>query len=415
MSFRFIIILVLTLLVKSSAAQQKLSKKEFNIFIDSVIHYHIYQKNIPGAVLLIKKGNKTILHKAYGFAQLKDKEDKPLKAPIRMTKNHLFDIASLTKVIGTTTSIMYLADKGLISVEDKVGKYIPAFKMADKENITIRHLLTHTSGLYAWYPMYYKSSSKYDTYLLISKLPLQDSIGKLRKYSDLGFTILGQIIETVTNRILDKFEQEYIFKPLRMQHTCYNPLSKNNKFKIASTSFGNPFEKRMVYDSTLHMRPKEIDPATWNRWRKYTLTGEVNDGNSWYASGGVSGAAGLFSTAADIQKLVDMLLKKGGVSGKQFISGKTIEQFLTKDKFLNGLGWMMDTTNSFIKDGPPGSFGHTGFTGTSIAVIPQNKLSIILLTNRQQTGLSETGNYPDLGNLRKEIVKLAMNYLIETK
>ena len=171
----------------------------------------------------------------------------------------------------------------------------------------------------------------------------------------------------------------------------------------------------MVYDSTLHMRPKEIDPATWNRWRKYTLTGEVNDGNSWYASGGVSGAAGLFSTAADIQKLVDMLLKKGSLSGKQFISGKTIEQFLTKDKFLNGLGWMMDTTNSFIKDGPPGSFGHTGFTGTSIAVIPQNKLSIILLTNRQQTGLSETGNYPDLGNLRKEIVKLAMNYLIETK
>lgn len=415
MSFRIIILLGLTILVKSSAAQQKLSKKEFNISVDSVIQYNIAQKNIPGAVLLIKKGNKTILHTAYGFAQLKDKDDNSLKEPIRMSKNHMFDIASLTKVIGTTTAIMYLADKGLISVDDEVSKYISAFNFPEKKNITIRHLLTHTSGLYAWYPMYYKSSNKIDTYLLISKLPLQDSIGKLRKYSDLGFTILGQIIETVTGHDLDKFEQEYIFKPLKMRHTCYNPMSQKNKFKIASTSYGNPYEKRMVYDTALHMRPNEIDPATWNGWRKHTLTGEVNDGNSWYANDGVSGAAGLFSTAEDIQKLVDMLLNKGSLNGKQYISGKTIEQFLTKDKFLNGLGWMMDTTNSFIKDGPPGSFGHTGFTGTSIAVIPRHNLSIILLTNRQQTGLSESGNYPDLSNLRKAIFKLATNYLNKTK
>jgi len=415
MSFWCIILLALSFIVKPISAQQKQNNKKINACIDSIIHSNIAQKNIPGAVILIKKGNKSILHKSYGFAQLNDKYGNPLNNPIRMTKKHRFDIASLTKVIGTTTSIMYLMDKGLISIEDKVSKYIPSFKSVDKENISIRHLLTHTSGLYAWYPMYYKSSTKNDTYHFISTLPLQDSIGKRRMYSDLGFTILGQIIEKVSSRTLDKFGQEYIFKPLKMLKTCYNPVSEKSKIKIAATSFGNPYEKRMVYDTSLHMRPEEIDPASWNGWRRYTLTGEVNDGNTWYANGGVSGAAGLFSTAADIHKIVDLLQNGGTWKGKQFISTKTIGLFLTKDEFQNGLGWMMDTTNSFIKDAPTGSFGHTGFTGTSISVIPKHNISVIILTNRQQAGLSTQGNYPDLSSMRKGLFKTVMDYLIYTK
>ena len=179
--------------------------------------------------------------------------------------------------------------------------------------------------------------------------------------------------------------KENIFLPLDMKSTTYNPISAGFK-KFAATSHGNPYEKRMVYDSTLGFRFKEINPEQWSGWRNYTLKGEVNDGNAWYANGGISGAAGLFSTVDDLQKLVDMLIHKGKAGSKQFISEKTIHTFLTIDKFRNGLGWMMDPDNSFMKNGPEGTFGHTGFTGTSISVIPRDNISVIILINRQNTG-----------------------------
>jgi len=156
---------------------------------------------------------------------------------------------------------------------------------------------------------------------------------------------------------------------------------------------------------------KEINPEKWNGWRTYVLRGEVNDGNAWYANGGISGAAGLFSTANDLQKLVDILMNKGMVGSTQFISAKTVETFLTKDKFNNGLGWMMDPANSFMKDAPEGTFGHTGFTGTSIAVMPQDKISIILLINRQNIGLLSNGEYIDVNPIRKQLFEVVSKYL----
>jgi CubicO group peptidase (beta-lactamase class C family) len=196
-----------------------------------------------------------------------------------------------------------------------------------------------------------------------------------------------------------------------MKNTTFNPLTSGGHGRIAATSAGNPYERRMVYDSTLGYRIKEIDPEQWNGWRTYILKGEVNDGNAWYANGGISGAAGLFSTANDLQKLVDMLINNGSVSSKQFISGKTIETFLTKDKFNNGLGWMMNPDNSFMKNAPEGSFGHTGFTGTSIAVIPRKKISVILLINRQNCGLSDEGEYYNVSPVRLQLFNAVMKYL----
>jgi len=154
----------------------------------------------------------------------------------------------------------------------------------------------------------------------------------------------------------------------------------------------------------------EIDPAQWNGWRTYTLRGEVNDGNAWYANGGISGAAGLFSTVDDLEKLVDMLLNKGRNGSGQFISEETVQTFLTKDKFNNGLGWMMDPDNSFMKNGPDGTFGHTGFTGTSISVIPKYDISLILLINRQNTGLLSTGEYYNLNPVRSQVFKAVLKY-----
>jgi CubicO group peptidase (beta-lactamase class C family) len=196
-----------------------------------------------------------------------------------------------------------------------------------------------------------------------------------------------------------------------MKNTTFNPLTSGGPGRIAATSAGNPYERRMVYDSTLGFKIKEIDPEQWNGWRTYILKGEVNDGNAWYANGGISGAAGLFSTASDLQKLIDMLINKGLSGSEQFISGKTIEAFLTKDKFNNGLGWMMNPDNSFMKNAPEGSFGHTGFTGTSIAVIPNDKISVILLINRQNCGLSDEGEYYNLSPVRLQVFNSIMKYL----
>ncbi len=389
----------------------KENKKKLSLEIDSILQSQVDLDKIPGAVILIMKNGKTILNHAYGYAQKYGYNHELLNPPEKMTVKHLFDIASLTKVIGTTTSVMLLSDRGRINVEDPVSKYIKAFDTPEKRNITIRHLLTHTAGLYEWYPLYYVASNKQESYKIIGDLPLMFPVGEQRRYSDLGFVLLGEIVEIVSGQSLEKFMKENIFVPLGMKNTGFNPLRSNGSKKIAATSAGNPYEKRMVSDPALGFSVKEIDPSSWKGWRNYVLRGEVNDGNAWYANGGISGAAGLFSTAADLQKLVDMLMNKGRTGSKQFLSEKTISSFLTKDKFNNGLGWMMDPVNSFMKDGAEGTFGHTGFTGTSIAVIPDKKISVILLINRQNTGLLNTGEYYNVNPVRLQVFNAVVKNL----
>jgi CubicO group peptidase (beta-lactamase class C family) len=378
--------------------------------IDSILQSQVDLDKIPGAVIEIKEGNRVVYKHAYGYAQKYDYNHQQLNPPEKMTISHLFDIASLTKVIGTATSVMLLADRGLINIEDPVCKYIKAFDTPVKRTITIRHLLTHTAGLYEWYPLYYRAKNKQETYRLIGELPLKFPVGEQRHYSDLGFMLLGEIVEIVSGLPLEQFVKQNIFQPLGMKNTTYNPLTSGRFKKIAATSPGNPYEKRMVYDSTLGFKFREINPMEWNGWRTYTLRGEVNDGNTWYACGGISGAAGLFSTVEDLQKIVDMIMNKGLTPSGQFISAKTIESFLTKDKFNNGLGWMMDPVNSFMKNGPEGTFGHTGFTGTSITVIPKPEISIILLINRQNTGLLNTGEYYNVNSIRLQIFNSILKY-----
>jgi CubicO group peptidase (beta-lactamase class C family) len=378
--------------------------------VDQAINNAIAESKIPGAVIQIKKDGKIIYTQAYGDAQKFNYNHELLPVPDKMTTGTLFDLASLTKVVGTTTSIMLLVDRGLIKVDDPVSKYVPAFGTPDKTAITIGHLLTHTAGLYEWYPLYYRASNKQKTFKLIGELPLHFPVGAQRKYSDLGFTVLGEIVEIVSGMPLDKFEEQNIFIPLGMKNTLFNPLKSGRSFNIAATSFGNPYEYRMVHDPSMGYQFKEINPDQWNGWRHYILKGEVNDGNAWYAEGGVAGAAGLFSTVDDLQKLVDMLMNKGKADGKQFISENTINTFLAKDKFNNGLGWMMDPINSFMKNGPEGTFGHTGFTGTSISVVPAENVSIILLINRQQMGLQPSGEYYNPNPIRAAVFKAVMDY-----
>lgn len=410
-SFFFIILLSVSVSIANSQdIKHKAPVANLIACIDSILLSQVNLDKIPGAVIEIKKDNKIIIKRAYGFAQKYGYNHNLLKNPEKMTVSHLFDIASLTKVIGTTTSIMLLSDRGLLKINDPVYKYIKAFDTADKREITIRHLLTHTAGLCEWYPLYYRAINKEECYKLIGSLPLMFPVGKQRRYSDLGFVILGQIIEIVSRLPLEEFMKQNIFLPLQMKKTTYNPLTTGKFKRIAATSHGNPYEKRMVYDSTLGFKIKDIDPLSWNGWRTYTLKGEVNDGNAWYANNGISGAAGLFSTADDLQKLVKMLTNEGRVGPRQFITKKTIDIFLTKDNFNNGLGWIMDPDNSFMKNGPEGTFGHTGFTGTSISVIPRFNTSIILLINRQNTGLLSSGEYYNVNPVRMQVFKAVLKY-----
>ena len=389
---------------------EKMKQEELTKTIDSILQSQVSRNLIPGAVIEIKKGNQVLCRQAFGYARRNDYDNMPLAHPEVMTTDDMFDLASLTKVVGTTTAIMLLVDRGLIKVDDPVGNYIPAFNVGDKKQITIRNLLTHTAGLITWYPLFYRASNKQEAYQLIGELPLVFPVGKVRRYSDLGFILLGEIIEKVSGMRLDQFDQKNIFIPLGMHHTTYNPLAAGGFTKFAATSHGNPFETRMVHDTSLGYVFKEIDPNQWNGWRTYTLRGEVNDGNAWYALKGVSGHAGLFSTVDDLQRLVDMLIYEGKIGSKQFISKETIQLFLTKDAFNNGLGWMMDPEDSFMKNAPAGSFGHTGFTGTSIVVVPSLDISVILLINRQNTGLLSTGYYYNPNPIRKEIFDAVLDY-----
>jgi len=395
---------------KSQSSNPKNNKTELVSAIDSILKTQVANDQIPGAVIQIKKDGKIIYKKAYGYSQKYDINHNLLNPPVPMNTATLFDMASLTKVIGTTTSIMLLVDRGLIKVDDPVGKYIAAFDTGAKKAITLRNLLTHTAGLIEWYPLFYFSNNKEATYKLIGELPLKYPVGKQRRYSDLGFILLQEIIEKVSGMPLDQFEKQNIFVPLGMTHTMYNPLQHGRTNNIAATSLGNPYETRMVYDSSLGFSVKGLDPKSWNGWRKYVLKGEVNDGNAWYANGGIAGSAGLFSTVDDIQKLVDMLMHKGKVGNKQFISSRVIDSFFVKDQFNNGLGWMMDTNDSFLKGGPEGTFGHTGFTGTGIMVIQKYKVSVILLINRQNMGLLKSGYYYNVNPVRKEVFERVLDY-----
>lgn len=372
--------------------------------LDSLMNTHIEKGALPGAVLQVKKEGDILYSKAFGYAHLYDYNLDTLRTPKVMTTDHLFDLASLTKVLGTTMGIMILADKNLIQTDDPLYRYLPEFNQPQKSDITIRHLLTHTAGLYEWQPLYYMSSNKIERYHAIAEMPLKHEVGKNRHYSDLGFMLLGDIIEKVSGLPLDRFLTQELYQPLGLARTAFNPLDKGYS-KIAATSHGNPFEKKMVYDDDFGFKAL-VNPESWDEWRTYTLVGEVNDGNAWYANNGVAGHTGLFSTAQDVQVLVDLLINRGLFDGRQFISKETVDEFLTKDKFNNAMGWAMDPEIFSAVKAPEGTFGHTGFSGTSVVVIPEAEISIILFTNRQNKGVTESGNYQDMLAIRKEVFEI---------
>lgn len=373
---------------------------------DSLIQSALDDSLFAGAVFLAGTSQEILYEKAYGYATLFDHERKRLENPEVMRTEHLFDLASLTKIFATTFGLMVLHSDGQIDIDAPVYRYLPGFDVPDKREITIRHLLTHSSGLMQWYPTYYVAESSAERLEFTIIEPLKWPVGEQRRYSDLGFMVLGDVIEAVAGKPLDEFVQERIFRPAGLSSARFKP-DTSTVSRIVSTSYGNPFEKKMVADPDFGYRIG-IDAEAWNGWRDDVLRGEVNDGNAFHTQQGVAGHAGLFSTASDLYTLLTTMLNDGEIGGRSLFGPKTIELFTEKDAFGNGLGWMMDAGSLNIEDEEyaEGIFGHTGFTGTNILISPEDDLILILLTNRQHMGVNENGTYPGLRELREKLAAL---------
>ncbi|MDR0484059.1 MAG: serine hydrolase [Alphaproteobacteria bacterium] len=370
--------------------------------IQNIADEKIRSNKTAGMVVLVQHGDNTEYLNAFGYSYLKDK-GRNIKYPVEMKTDTIFDLASLSKVLATTQAIMMLQHENKLQLDDKVSKYLTEFNTPDKENITIYDLLTHSSGLSAWKPLYIHAKNKHEVLAYIGKLPLAYKTGTNQIYSDLGFITLGAIVESASGESLDTYLQENLYKKLGMNDTGYNP-SSDKKSRIAATSWENLFEQNMLKDGKYGVVEK---PEDFKNWRKYTLQGEADDGNAFYAMQGVSGHAGLFSTAQDVSKLMQVMLNGGTLNGVEFYSADILNTFSQKqDKAdFKGRAIGFDYSRDYMgKNRFPNTFGHIGFTGGCLALNKEQKLGIVILTNRENVGLNANGEYTGFNDLCSEIM-----------
>lgn len=414
-----------------SNSQINLSQQKNNVEkdVDKIVNKYINKDLIPSVSIYASKNGKVILDKAYGYAQIYggsdfDVLDNPLayrlKKPLKAKKNTLYDLASVTKVVSTTQAIMKLNYEKKINIYDKVSKYLPGFENNGKENVTIEQLLTHTSGLPQWRPSFlYVNNDRGEELKYIKNLPLEFTPGTY-KYSDFGFMTLGYIVESVSGMRLDKYVENEIYKTLDMKNTMYNPLRKGiNKKHIAATSWGNPFEYRMVdeknYPGFGYDCSEDSEAfSEFSNWRNYVLIGEVNDGNAAMANDGVAGHAGVFSTAEDLGRLGEVMLNGGIYKNKRIYDDKIIDLFTKNHLGENNRGYGFELGMSYMGEKASSkTFGHNGFTGTHFIVDPENSLVIVVLTNKQNLGLDEnTGSYPSTFDFVREVSTSIQNRVL---
>ena len=316
--------------------------------VDAVIQQAIQDGTIPGAVLIVGHNGQVVYRRAYGSRSLEPHREV-------MTLDTVFDLASLTKVIATTTAVMQLIEQGKVRLNDPVAKYLPEFAQNGKDDITVRQLLTHYSGLEPDLDLKTRWDGKETAYRMAFADTPEDPPGSRFSYSDINFIVLGALIERVSGEPLDEYSQRHIFLPLKMTHTRFAPPAAW-RLKIAPTQ----------YDENEHM-----------------LRGVVHDPTARRMDG-VAGHAGLFSTADDLAKFAQALLNGGG----GILSALSVEKMTQPEQppaapVLRGFGWDIDSPFSSNRGDllPVGSYGHTGFTGTSMWIDSTTQTYIILLTN----------------------------------
>ena len=299
----------------------------------------------------------------------------------------LWDLASLTKVVALTSAMMLLVEEGRVDLDAPVQRYLTEWRGRYKERVTVRHLMTHSSGLPAWRPLYKEADSPARALLLALETPLDTLPGVRMTYSDLGAILLGQVVDRVSGEPFDRFVARRVFEPLGMRETQFLPPASLRP-RIA---------------------PTEVDP-----WRQRHLRGEVHDENA-FALGGVSAHAGLFSSARDLVRLARMYLGAGQLDGRRMVSAETIRRFTTvQDPALShrALGWETPTgSNSAGHLMSSRAFGHTGFTGTSLWMDPERGLFVLLLTNR----VNPTREHRGIGEARIAVADAAMGAVIAAR
>lgn len=348
--------------------------------LDSIVRAALAADAAPGASLAVGRWGRLVHLRGYGAT------DWAPGAPA-VTDSTLYDLASLTKVIATTTSAMILEEEGRLDVSRPVHDYLPELDAPDKAAITVRMLLTHSGGLEAYAPLYTKYRGRAEYLAQINARPLKYVPGTQMVYSDWDMVLLQAVIERVTGQTLDAFAAARVFAPLGMRDTRFTPDTA---------------------DAALMRRtaPTVVDTS-----RGGLLHGVVHDGNAW-ALGGVSGHAGLFSSARDLATFAQTVLNGGTYGGVRVVAPQTLARWTAPQGpgSSRALGW--DTPSGASSSGryfSPRSLGHTGFTGTSIWIDPERGLFVVLLTNR----VSSRGEGPVPTALRRAVADAVQRAVLD--
>ncbi|MGA9770063.1 MAG: exo-beta-N-acetylmuramidase NamZ domain-containing protein [Blastocatellia bacterium] len=361
--------------------------------IDEAVLASIERKETPGAVVLVGRKGQIVYRKAFG-----DRSVAPTRE--KMTTDTIFDLASLTKIVATATSMMILVERGKVSLPDPVSLYIPEFAKNGKERITVEQLMTHRAGL--------PPDNEIADYVGVSLNPLEKIYdlqpsyepGTRFLYSDVGFIVAAEIVRRVSGKRIDQFARENIFAPLGMKDTAYLPVEQGPE-----RDAGLPSKSQISNLSRERIAPTETREGR-------VMRGEVHDPRS-YEMGGIAGHAGLFSTADDLAIFCRMIMNKGELGGVRILAPYTIERMVSAHSLptsqMRGIGW--DVNSSFSSNRgdifPVGTFGHTGFTGTSLWLDPASETFVVILTNR----VHPTG-HGDVTRLRSFVASIVAGSII---
>ena len=397
------LVLILLLVAQPAFAQLRIAKPETEsvssvalVRMDSIINDEIAKKRLPGAVVLVGRRGRIIWQKSYGSRAVDPARES-------MMPETIFDLASLTKVVATATSIMILVERGKVRLNDPVSVYIPELKGEGREGITIEQLLIHRSGYAPDFDLRERWTGYDEAIKRLIKEPLRNPPGTRFVYSDIGFIALGEVVRRVSGMSLDQFAKQNIFTPLRMNDTGFRPAA-SLRARIA------PTEKRRGQLSYLGDTAVNIG-AEGDVW----LRGQVHDPTS-YRMNGVAGHAGLFSTAKDLAVYCQMILNGGEYAGVRVLSPLSVTE-MTRPRLVSntgatrGLGWDINSSYSTNRGElfPLGSFGHTGFTGTSIWIDPSSQMFIVFLSNRVHPD-----GKGDVGPLRGRVASIVAGAITDT-
>lgn len=368
--------------------------------LQELLHERIAAHDFPSAVYLIAERGQVVIEGALGHAVRMPEQ-------ISATLETVYDLASLTKPLVTGLLCARLYERKILQLDDRVAQHLPEFaRRSDKQAITIKQLLTHTAGLAAWLPLQVLTQNQPQRVLeVIAAQELAEAPEKRVVYSDLGFITLGFLIERVTNQSLASIADEEIFAPLNLRDACFNPPASWRP-RIAASEEGN------LYESEMFTRGEWFDERERNGWRKHLLWGEVHDGNAFFL-GGVAGHAGLFASARAVLRLAEQFLAER----TEILTPETCSLFRTNFTLdcneARSISWQLAATPDSTAGPslPANSFGHTGFTGTSCWVDPNQQRVFILLTNRTH---NQSPPFANINSVRRRFHSLAVRALFGT-